>query len=248
MLFKRLFRKVENEPSVQPVKGKSSKKNNKKKTKSSTTKTDTSAPVKKEKKDKPNTKTVPVKKELPDMYKGRVWSVDDPIPYDPISCEDVSYKHVARVVESWEVIRKIPNFESVAGELLLRKMFELNPAFRVQFGFTEDADWNDPKVYQDKKFMMHGIALVVAVDKAVDFLGPDLEPLELELEDLGRRHIHMCAKPEYWPEVGEALFYALGLALGDDFDDKLKKAWTVVYHFLAYYMIRGLLLELSERR
>ena len=159
----------------------------------------------------------------------------------------MSFKHVSNVVESWEVIRRIPNFESVAGELLLRKMFEIDEAFRVQFGFNKDTDANDPAIYQDKKFVMHGVALVIAVDKAIDFLGPDLEPLEMELEELGRRHIHMGAKPEYWPLVGDALFHTLGAALGEKFDSKLQKSWTVVYHFLAYYMIRGLLAELSER-
>ena len=126
-------------------------------------------------------------------------------------------------------------------------MFEVEEAFRVQFGFTKDADWNDAKVYENKMFVMHGVALVIAVDKAIHFLGPDLEPLEKDLHDLGRRHIHMGAKPEYWPLVGEALFYTLEAALGDDFTLAVRDSWTLVYHFLAYHMIQGLLQELSER-
>jgi len=188
------------------------------------------------------------KKALPAVYQGRKWSINDPIPYKPISCEDVSFKHVSNVTESWEKVRRIPNFENVAGELLLRKMFELHKDFRLQFGFPENVDFNDPKVYKDKKFIMHGASLVVAVDKAIDYLGPDLEPLEMELEELGSRHVHMGAKPEHWPLVGDALFHVLEVGLGKEvFNDKLKKSYKVVYHFLAYYMIRGLLQELSSR-
>lgn len=125
-------------------------------------------------------------------------------------------------------------------------MFELDPAFRTKFGFSKDADWNDPSVYKHPRFVTHGIALVAAFDKAIDFLGPDLEPLEMELQDLGRRHTRMSALPEYWPIVGEALFFTLEQALGEDFNEEIKKSWSVVYHFLAYHMIKGLLLELTE--
>ena len=127
------------------------------------------------------------------------------------------------------------------------RMFEIEEAFRVQFGFTKEADWNDPRIYENKMFVMHGVALVIAVDKAIQFLGPDLEPLEQDLHDLGRRHIHMGAKPEYWPLVGDALFYTLEAALGEDFTPRVQESWSVVYHFLAYHMIQGLLAELSER-
>jgi len=126
-------------------------------------------------------------------------------------------------------------------------MFELDPAFRTTFGFSKDADANDPVVYKNAKFLAHGQKFLSMIEKAVDCLGPDLEPLETELYDLGRRHVLMNALPEYWPTVGEALFHMLENVLGDAFTDEVRKAWTVVYHFMAYNMIQGLLNELAKR-
>jgi len=189
------------------------------------------------------------KKSLPEIYQGREWSIHTPIPYTQMDAEDVSFKKVDDVMTSWAKVKGIPNYLRVAGELLMKKMFELDPAFRTKFGFDVNCDWNDPAVCQNPRFIMHGIALVAAFDKAVDFLGPDLEPLELEVADLGRRHVAMGALPEHFPLVGEALFYTLEQALGEEeFNDKLKKSWTKVYHFLAYHLIMGLLSELSERQ
>ena len=54
--------------------------------------------------------------------------------------------------------------------------------------------------------------------------------------------------PEHWPVVGTALFHVLEQMLGDQFTEKIKASWDVVYHFLAYNMIIGLLSELSERQ
>ena len=187
-------------------------------------------------------------KSLPKMYQGRQWSLDIPLPYQQLDAEDVSFKQVDHVIVSWAQLEKIPDYLTVGGVLLMRKMFELDVSFRIQYGFQENADPNDPAVYQSPQFVQSGILLLAAVDKAVDFLGPDLEPLETDLRDLGRRHIHMGALPEHWPVVGTALFHVLEQMLGDQFTEKIKASWDVVYHFLAYNMIIGLLSELSERQ
>jgi len=187
-------------------------------------------------------------KSLPEKYNDRTWSLDMDLPYEQIDAEDVSFKQVDLVMRSWAKVEIIPNYLQVGGDLLMRKMFELDPAFRVQFGFQEDSDPNDPAVYESPQFIQHGIALTAAVDKAIHFLGPDLEPLELDLRDLGRRHIFMGAFPEHWPLVGIALFHVLEQALGDQFTEKVQNSWKVVYHFLAYNMIMGLIAELSERQ
>ena len=190
---------------------------------------------------------VKTQKSLPAMYQGRMWSIDMPLPYKQIDAEDVSFRKVEHVIASWAKIEKTPNFLDVGGELLLRKMFELDVAFRVHFGFPEDADPNDPVVYQNPQFRQIGLKLFAVFDKAIHFLGPDLEPLEEDLRDLGRRHIHMGALPDHWPLVGQALFHALEQMLGQ-FSGKTKDSWEVVYHFMAYNMIMGLVAELTKRQ
>ena len=42
------------------------------------------------------------------------------------------------VVETWETIKSIPDYQKVAGELLFRKLFELNPGAASFFSFAKE--------------------------------------------------------------------------------------------------------------
>lgn len=64
-------------------------------------------------------------RKLPEMYQGRKWSMNDPIPYDSISAEDVSFQNVQHVMDSWQTVTMIENWQGIAGELLLRKYVRL---------------------------------------------------------------------------------------------------------------------------
>jgi len=185
---------------------------------------------------------------IPKVYREREWSVDMQIPYKQVDAEDVSFRHIMAVMGSWTQVTMTADWHKVFGVTMLRKMFELDAAFRVQYGFGEDCDWNCPTVYENPRFVAHGSTLIMMIDVAVNSLGPDLEPLEDELQTLGRRHIHMNALPEHWPFVGEALVYALKQILGNDaFTTSMEKSWSKVHNFLAYNMIIGLVRELAER-
>ena len=190
---------------------------------------------------------VPKSKSLPSIYSNREWTVDMPIPYNQVDAEDVSFHHVMAVIQSWDKVTKQCDWQKTAGVAILRKMFELDATFRVQYGFGDDCDWNDQTVYQSPRFVAKGHTLVMMFDKAIHSLGPDLEPLEAELQTLGKRHVFLNALPEHWVSVGTALFHALEQLLGDDFTAADQKSWSKVYSFLAYNMIIGLIKELSER-
>lgn len=58
---------------------------------------------------------------IPAPYKNKEWSTATPIPYKPISSDDVSYGQVNDVMTSWAKVQLIPNYLDVAGEILLRK-------------------------------------------------------------------------------------------------------------------------------
>ena len=88
-------------------------------------------------------------------------------------------------------------------------MFELEPECISMFGFPEDTKHDDPSLSENDKFIKKGIALIVAVDIALTFLGPDLEPLEGALLELGGRHVARLCKPKHWPMVGVALLWQL---------------------------------------
>jgi hemoglobin-like flavoprotein len=125
--------------------------------------------------------------------------------------------------------------------LLSYRMFELEPDCIRMFGFHQDTKYDDPTLWDNEKFVKKGIALIVAVDIALSFLGPDLEPLEAQLLELGGRHVARQCKPKHWPMVGVALFYTLEQALGEKFTVEIQNCWIVLYNFLGYHMIQGLI-------
>ena len=46
--------------------------------------------------------------------------------------------------------------------------------------------------------------------------------------------------------VGEALFYVFEVGLGDKFTPQMKEAWTILYNFMGYHMIEGLVAKAPE--
>ena len=44
-------------------------------------------------------------------------------------------------------------------------------------------------------------------------LGPDLEPLEEEFQDLGKTHASFGVKPSFFYTLGEATFYGLDIVM-----------------------------------
>jgi hemoglobin-like flavoprotein len=159
-----------------------------------------------------------------------------------IYADQIDTKMVTSVVTSWEKgILAIPKWYALTGETFVRKIFELDPSTIKMFGFPEDTKYDDPSLSKSRKFMDKAVKLIKAVDMAIGFLGPDLEPLQDTLYDLGKRHAAMGCKPEHWPVVGKALFYAFEKhMLGGFKNDELRDSWTLVYNFLSYHMIQGL--------
>ena len=192
-----------------------------------------------------------IQEKLPAVYLARQWTkadVNEMNPYAPIFSEAISKKQVASVITSWKSLRKISSFETKAGVIIMRKIFKLSKPLRVHFGFPHNADPEEPIVYHNKNFVMHGMRLISMIDTTIEFLEKeDLESLELELEDLGRRHVRMKVMPDDFPVLGRALIQTLQTALGDSFNKKANRSWELIFHFIAYNMVRGLLLELAER-
>jgi hemoglobin-like flavoprotein len=149
---------------------------------------------------------------------------------------------VTAVVVSWEQgIKKIPNWPGITGELFLRKIFELDPETITMFGFPADTKYDDPSLASDPIFMGKAVRLIKAIDMAAGFLGPDLQPLEDKLFQLGARHAAMQCRPQQWPMVGEALFYVFEQCMrGGGSTKSVRTSWTTIYNFLGYHMIRGL--------
>ncbi|KAL3914454.1 MAG: hypothetical protein SGILL_006096 [Bacillariaceae sp.] len=152
----------------------------------------------------------------------------------------VDFATVNAVDNSWNIIRNIPNYEQVAGEILFRKIFELAPGALGLFQFgAHFEDGPEEELYQHPIFINHAKGVVSLLDVAVNLLGPDMVPVTIALKDLGARHVEYGVLPPHYDVVGEALLYTLETALGDAWTEPVKQGWIGVYTFVSTTMIEG---------
>jgi hemoglobin-like flavoprotein len=116
------------------------------------------------------------------------------------------------------------------------RFFALEPAAKEIFGFGKESG---TELIESVSFQRHAVYFIQMINKALGFLGPDIELLTEMLLDLGAKHVHYGVKPEYFPSMGRALLHALQDALGDEFTQKTRAAWVEVYGAMSYDMIRA---------
>ncbi|CAB9503385.1 symbiotic hemoglobin 1 [Seminavis robusta] len=145
---------------------------------------------------------------------------------------------MALVVDSWAKVAAIENFEAVAGELLFRRIFEINPGAKAFFAFAKEDSDND--IYQSEMFQTHSRAVITTVDAAVGLLKTNnMDTLVSVLRGLGAKHVAMNLEQAHYDLVGQALLDTLAKAVGDDFTDEVKEAWVGVYGVIVANMMEG---------
>lgn len=127
-------------------------------------------------------------------------------------------EQIQRVKATWEKASTDPE---AAATLFYGRLFEVAPGVRPLFkgDMTEQ-----------------GAKLMKTVDLAVRSLD-DLAKIVPALQQLGRRHVDIGAKPEHYPVVGETLIWTLATALGDEFGEEERLAWGATYDQLAQVML-----------
>jgi hemoglobin-like flavoprotein len=119
---------------------------------------------------------------------------------------------------------------------MLHRLFELEPGAKDIFGLGNDSGAN---MVESGRFQKHAILFVKMINKALAFLGPDIEVLTEMLLDLGVKHMHYGVKPEYFSSMGHALLYAVEDILGNKCTQQTKEAWLEVYGAMSNDMIRA---------
>ncbi len=117
--------------------------------------------------------------------------------------------------------KKVVPIAGPAADIFYAKLFEIAP--QVRSLFPEDMS-------DQKKKLMQMIGIAVNGLTKLDEILP-------AVQDLGRRHNGYDVTEEHYGFVGEALIYALGQGLGDDFTEETKAAWVETYGTLASVMI-----------
>ena len=77
------------------------------------------------------------------------------------------------------------------------------------------------------------------IDTSLNMLGPDIELLTEIMTELGTKHIRYGVTKTMFPHMGTALLAMLEDALGDEFNEALRKHWVEVFDALSGDMIMG---------
>jgi methyl-accepting chemotaxis protein len=95
-------------------------------------------------------------------------------------------------------------------------------------------------------YIMHAKATVERLDMAVCLLGPDLDPLEEDLRDLGERHLSYGVRPKNLPNMVKSLIGAIENVLKDEFSAEDKEGWDAVLGFMVESMAMGMIAASSN--
>jgi hemoglobin-like flavoprotein len=144
------------------------------------------------------------------------------------------------VVESWDKVKAIPNYQNIAGELLFRRIFELSPEATTLFQFANGYRANDDDMYKNEMFVKHSTAVISTVTVAVGLLKEgNMDTLVSVLKDLGARHAKFDLGEAHYSLVGESLLFTLEKALGAAFTSKVNESWVGVYQTISEQMMLG---------
>ena len=130
----------------------------------------------------------------------------------------ISEDQILLVQNSWELV--VPVKEQTA-ELFYRKLFQTAPEVKPLFK-------DDIKAQGEK--------LVTAINLVVNSLN-NLDHVVPALQDMGKRHVDYGVLPEHYDLVGSTLLWTFEQALGADFTEEVKQAWTTAYGIIASTMI-----------
>ncbi|CAB9517764.1 Involved in oxygen transport in the brain. Hexacoordinate globin [Seminavis robusta] len=142
---------------------------------------------------------------------------------------------VSEVYDSWERVKRIPDYEETVGIALFDRMFEVAPdQWGNVFNWTRDDFQN-----KDEKFLGFANKFVRMLDLAVHMLGPDLEIVEEQMHDIGVSHRNYGVLPIHLQLMGESLAHTLQGLLGSSFTPATKQAWKDIFGFWSTSMIQG---------
>lgn len=90
------------------------------------------------------------------------------------------------VLESWAKLKKIENYDEIAGITLFQEMFRQCPDSKTLFGFPVDMDVDSSAVLRSRRFKNHAKYFIEMLDRALGMV--QAKQLEEHLKDLGELH------------------------------------------------------------
>ncbi len=126
-------------------------------------------------------------------------------------------------------------------------MFQIAPTVWSHFAFGKGVEEGEDLTHNEH-FIVFAKQFVGMLDMAIDMLGPDLEMVEEQLQQLGIRHIRYGVMPKHYPLMGKALLQTIENKLGDQFTDRHHDSWNAIYTFMSVSMMQGAFQQLVKDR
>jgi hemoglobin-like flavoprotein len=117
-------------------------------------------------------------------------------------------------------IGRAERMAEVVGLNFYQRLFQLDPTLRPLF---------QNNIQEQSKKLMATLKMVV---DGLDYS----QELVASIRSLGRRHVQYGVKEHHYDTVGEALLWALEKGLGPEFPPEARRAWLIVYTWLAATM------------
>ncbi len=130
----------------------------------------------------------------------------DPMASDGIASMTPAQRRLVR--ETHELLREQAGPVSL---LFYGRLFEMDPSARRLF--------HNDLAAQGRKLMDMLDAIVGSLDR--------FESMRERLRELGRQHAEYGVRPEQYGTLSAALIWAVGQALGPDFDAAAREAWRL---------------------
>jgi nitric oxide dioxygenase len=128
-------------------------------------------------------------------------------------------EQITLVKNSWKVFRKMdPGF---VGDVFYSKLFFENPKLRQMFPHSMD--------HQYQKLIEMLSVIISKLDR--------LNDITADIKAMALRHEGYGVKPQHYRLLGNALLWTMERGLGNDWNDKVKEAWSACYTKIAETMI-----------
>ena len=129
--------------------------------------------------------------------------------------------HQKRLIrQSFESVRE---YSDSVVLLFYGRLFELDPSARHLFKIS---------IREQAKKLLETLGTVV---DALDHF----EPLRAKLTELGKRHVAYGVRPDQYDTLRNALLWAMGQALGAEFDRETKSAWDSLLVSISAVMLEA---------
>jgi len=135
--------------------------------------------------------------------------------------------------------QEIPNYEATVSKILLEKLLphiaSENPC-DLKFLHLRKRKEDDLKLIHSE-FISFSFKFIGLVGMAVNMLGPDMEPFNEYISEIGFICVALGIEPKCFVVIGQKFIEALESVLGKNrFSHRTKEAWKVVHQYASHLM------------